>query len=204
MRGRAAIARATPTRWRWPPESVSGKRSAVFARQAHEIEQLVHARGDGGAVPAQELGRDRDVLGDRQVREQPDLLEHIADAPAQLGGIDRRHLGVEDADRAGGRIDQPVDDLEQRRLAGPGFADDDEELAATDVEPDVADGVVRAALIGLGCAPDRDRDLVVGHDGSDITFAQRDQGEGRRWNHANGERSGFTSGSYTGLCWRHR
>src|SRR5438094_952253 len=34
MRGRAASARATPTRWRWPPESSCGRRSRYCARSS--------------------------------------------------------------------------------------------------------------------------------------------------------------------------
>ena len=135
------MARATPTRWRWPPESVSGNRSAELARETHEIEQLVHAGRNGGAVPPEQLRRDGDVLGDGQMREEADLLEHIADAPAQGGGIDRGDVGAEGPDGAGGRIDQTVDGLQQGGLARPGFADDDDELAGPNVERDVANGV---------------------------------------------------------------
>ena len=83
MLGLAASARATPTRCRWPPDSAAGYRLANSASKMHEREQLGDARRDARRVPAEQPRRDADVLGDRQVRKQPDALEHVADTAPQ-------------------------------------------------------------------------------------------------------------------------
>ncbi len=69
--GSTASARATPTRWRWPPESWRRVAVARLGRvQAHELEQLVHARADALAVPVEQPRHGGDVVRHRQVREQ--------------------------------------------------------------------------------------------------------------------------------------
>ena len=50
--------------------------------------------------------------------------------------------------RAGGRLDQPVDHLQRRRLAAPRRPDQDDQLAAGDVEVELLDGD-RAVVVGL-------------------------------------------------------
>ena len=59
----------------------------------------------------------RDVVFDRLVREQPDLLDDVADAPAQLHGIDVGDVFLFEVDATAGRLDQAVDHAQQRRLA---------------------------------------------------------------------------------------
>ena len=49
-----------------------------------ELEQLARARLAACAVPAEQRRHGRDVGLDRQVREQADLLDDVADAAAQL------------------------------------------------------------------------------------------------------------------------
>ena len=85
--GSAARARATPTRWRSPPESSLGYRSRYSGVEPDEVEQLVAPLLDPCRRPAEEPRHDGDVVADGQVREEPDLLDDVADAPPQL---DRR------------------------------------------------------------------------------------------------------------------
>ena len=44
--GLSASARATPMRWRWPPENSCGIAVDVVGRQADDLEQLAHAPAD--------------------------------------------------------------------------------------------------------------------------------------------------------------
>ena len=52
--------------------------------EADELEQLVDAGGDALPCPSRELRHGRDVLADRAVREQADLLDDVADLAPQL------------------------------------------------------------------------------------------------------------------------
>src|SRR5262249_47029703 len=66
--------------------------------------------------------------------------EQADNAAAQLGA-------------AGGRLDDAAEDLEQRRFAGAVAADQADHLAGLDLEADVLQGPVRAALrVGRGAA----------------------------------------------------
>ena len=76
----------------------------------------------------------------RLVREQPDLLDDVADAAAQLDRVDVRDVLAVELDPAGGRLDQPVDHPQRRRLAAAGRPDERDQLAAADVEVELAHG----------------------------------------------------------------
>src|SRR5690606_1583665 len=71
-----------------------------------------------------------DVLQDGQMLEQVELLEHHADMLAQMVDVGlrvgERHAG--DFDLAAGRRLQPVQATQERALAGPRRADDDDNL----------------------------------------------------------------------------
>ena len=97
---------------------------------------------------AEQLRRDGDILGDAQMREQPAVLEDVADAAAQLHRIGRKHVLALDRDVAAVGVDQPVDEPEQGGLAGAGTADDGEELAFGDLKRHVVHGddAFRAAV----------------------------------------------------------
>ena len=99
------------------------------AIETHQLDQLVDARGDARVVPAEQLRRDRDVLRHRHVREQADALEHVADPPPQHDGIGGAHVLAFDAHGAAVGLGQPVDQAQQRGLAGAGRPDDGEEFA---------------------------------------------------------------------------
>ncbi len=104
-----------------PLPLTAGKRGRrarpVAARQADQIEQLQRPGLGVGAAPAEQGGGDGDVLGDAQVREEADALEHVADAAAQLG---RRQVGRRpplDQHPAAIGLDQAVDHLQGSGLA---------------------------------------------------------------------------------------
>ena len=66
---------------------------------------------------------------DRAVREQPDLLDHVTHRQPQLVGLLRRDVAARDGDPPGGRLDEPVDHAQRRRLAAARRADQDGDLA---------------------------------------------------------------------------
>jgi hypothetical protein len=111
----------------------SGERGRVARREiraeADEREQLGHALCDRLARPADQRRRDADVLGDGQMRKQPDALEHVADPPPQLVWKLRACRLAVDQHLAVVGLEQPVDHLERRGLARARFADDRDELA---------------------------------------------------------------------------
>ena len=117
--GSMASARAIATRCCWPPESSAGYLSRV-RREPDPLQQL-YALGHGLVVrPAQHLLlRQAQVLDHPQMREQFEMLEHHADAGAQLRQVG---LGIVDLDaveddrRPLERL-QRVDTFDQRRLA---------------------------------------------------------------------------------------
>ena len=127
--GSAASARATPTRCFWPARELARKAVAVGRRfHADQCQQLVDARGDLAGIPAEELRHRRDVLGDRPVREQPDLLDHVTDMAAERHRVDVHHVAPVHGDRARVGLDHPVDDPHRRRLAAAGGPDQHADL----------------------------------------------------------------------------
>ena len=80
-------------------------------------EQLAGALARFAEVPAQQFRHHTNVLFDRHVGEEPDLLDDVADRATQLDGIVPIRILTIDKDLAGRRFDQPVDHLERRRLA---------------------------------------------------------------------------------------
>ncbi len=102
----------------------------------------------GAGVDAADLQPVLGVLHDGAVREQREVLEHhrdplVAQGP-QVGGAERAEVATVDGDAARGRLDEPVQQPDQRRLARAGQAHDHEQLAVGDVEGHVVHGEGRA------------------------------------------------------------
>src|SRR6185503_12468790 len=85
----------------------------------------------------------------------PLLLEDDADAGAKRT-LALRRVVSEDADLAGVRRAVALEDLDERRLAGPVRPEDGEHLAAADVEVDAVERL-RDAVVGLAQAAHADR-----------------------------------------------
>ena len=149
-RARDADALPLPTR-----ELVRIAVAVLRGIEPDEVEELVDARALPLLVPSEHLRHRRDVVFDRLVREQPDLLDHVADASTQMHRVDVRDVLVLDVDAATRRLDQPVDHAQQRRLAAARRADEHRDLAVGDLERQFAhcDGAVRVALAD-GLQPD--------------------------------------------------
>ena len=148
-----------------PAGQLLGVATAVDRRvHADEVEHLVDAGLDPVAAPLEQLRDRRDVLRDRQVREQPDLLDDVADAPAQLV---RRAVGdvlALEPDDAARRLDDAVDHLHGRRLAAAGRTDEHDDLALRDDEVELAHGGLGLSRVALGEPLERDhRGAGCGH-----------------------------------------
>jgi hypothetical protein len=68
------------------------------------------------------------------VWKQADALKDVSDTPTQFVGLNGTGILPVDEYSTGARLDQPVHHLESRRLAGPGSAQQDDELALGDLE----------------------------------------------------------------------
>ena len=143
--------------------------------EADEVEEFVDARPLPVLVPSEHLRHRRDVVFDRLVREQPDLLDHVADASTQMHRIDVRDVLVLDVDAAARRLDQPVDHAQQRRLPTSRGADEHRDLAVGDfqrqfahreraVRVPLADGFQTDHRRGLRRSHGPSQRLRAGHD----------------------------------------
>ena len=104
-----------------------------------------------------------EVVDDRQVREQPHVLQRPPDAEARRGP---RASGP--AGRRRGSVIAPVvhgaeagDAVHERRLAGAVRADEADDLALADLEVDVVDGAQAAELHGDARVARRGRPAVA-------------------------------------------
>ena len=80
-------------------------------------QQLGAPRRGALLLPAEQLGHGGDVLGDRAVGEEADLLDHVADLAPQLRRVAVAHRVLADEDVALGHLDRAVDHPHRRRLA---------------------------------------------------------------------------------------
>ena len=70
-----------------PAGELRGVALAVVGLEADQLEQLGGARAGALLVPAEQARDGRDVVRDGHVREQADLLDHVADAAAELDDV---------------------------------------------------------------------------------------------------------------------
>ena len=98
----------------------------------------------------------RDVVRDGHVREQADLLDHVADPAAELDDVLVADARPVDPDVARVELDQPVDELHRGRLAGAGRADEDADLAGGDRQRELLDGGLVGARVPLRRAVEDD------------------------------------------------
>jgi hypothetical protein len=117
----------------------------IAAGEVGEPDQLQRSQRPLHALGARHrpgLERQRDVLGRDPPRQQPVVLEHVADAvPAhRLAGVPAEHA---DAARVG--QDQACRKVEERALAGAGLAQDGDNAAARDRETHLAEHLQKLA-----------------------------------------------------------
>jgi hypothetical protein len=114
-------------------------RAELLGVEPDQPQQLFHARVHARLVPAFEHGDEPDVAADVEVREEAGVLYDVARAPPQPGSVPRARVPAFDQDFARGRLQQPVDEPERRRLPAARLAEQDERFAAPDFEVERVD-----------------------------------------------------------------
>ena len=135
---------------------------ARLGPEADQLEQLGGALLLARLVPAEQGGDGGDVLGDRPVGKEADLLDHVADLAPELGGRALADGPVADEDVALGDLDHPVGHPHRGRLAAPGGADQDADLARRNLEAELVDRGALGPGIDLGHLAELDRECVLG------------------------------------------
>ena len=163
-RGLLTSARASATRCCWPPESSSGRRFAT-PLELDQLDHLAHPRARPPPWPTFLRRRPKAMLSNtRHMREERVILEHHVDVP--LVGRHRRHvLAVQQHRPLEGRVLEPGDHPQRRRLAAARGAEQGEELALADRQVEALDGRNDLALGGVLLAhPDQlDRRPLLGN-----------------------------------------
>ena len=144
-RGSWTSARAMATRCCCPPDSCVGVATSAGSPRptaASSSRGLRHAPCGG---PSRRSAAARGVLGGRQRRQQVVLLEHEADVRRRGTGPSARRPSASGSGPSTSTsppvgVEQPGDDRDERRLAAPGRADEQHQLAVGQVEVDAARG----------------------------------------------------------------
>ncbi len=144
------------------------------------------ARGQAG-TGAIRLERQRDVLADGQRLEQREVLEHHADAKAPCGGgAGDGDFAAFPEDRSVIRLDDAVDDLHQRRLAGAVLAQHRVNFPGQHGKVDVFVGDDRRISLGDAGEPQARRDDGggIGHSGGNHARVVRSGSGAERVGHS--------------------
>ena len=128
----------------------------LFRIEPNELDQLAGALTDPVLRPAEEAGHGADVVGDAHVREQTDVLDHVADLASQLDHVQAPNAPPVDEDVALGHVDQAVDHLHRRGLAAAGRSDEDADLARGHNQRQIAHGSHPPARIAFRDIPEND------------------------------------------------
>ncbi len=113
-----------------------------LVREADHVHDLGHLAPNVAAALTLNLQRVRDILGRGAGRKELEVLEDAADVAAQLRDVRAAEPGqvaAADEDPPAGRLELLQQEADDRRLAGTGGADDEDELALLDHERDVAE-----------------------------------------------------------------
>ena len=163
-RGSWTSARAIAVRCCSPPDSWDGVCFACAVRP-DEREHAIDGRPDLLAGRAGDLERERHVLVDRLGRQQLEVLEDDPDLAPHLGHLATPEpgdvLAVED-DLAAGRELVADEQLDERRLAGAGRADEEDEVALGDDQVDVAQGELAVRVRLRHVVEDEDGTFLLG------------------------------------------
>ena len=181
--GLAASARATATRWAWPPESSAGRRASSPPAST----AASHCRADSRAVCPGDTGAawpERHVFQGAEVREQQRLLREEYGAAVVRGGPGggtavevEQHLSV-DFGTAGIGPQQSGNDVEQGGLPGPVGAEHRHGFPRREVQPDVESPGTHGRL---HVEAHRTSPNPLSRMRADIPLARGDGGPGRRY-----------------------
>lgn len=161
--GSAARARATPTRWRCPPESCSGYRPPYTAGSSPTSSRSSAARARALAlgVPIS-CGTVAVFSSTVLCGNSPTCWMTYPMSPAQLYRIGVRDVLAAEQDPARGRLDQPVDHLHRGGLAAAGRAHEGDQLALRHLEGQVLDRR-RPVGVALGHMLESDHPPILPH-----------------------------------------
>ncbi len=106
--------------------------------QADDVQGILDASSPLGLGHAAHLEREREVLGDGQVRKERVVLEDHADIAQVRGKVG--DVLVADHDPALGGSGEARHHVEDRRFPGPGRSEQDQELTGMDIEVEPIDG----------------------------------------------------------------
>ena len=151
-------------------QHAAGELPGIFVAEAREPDlrqQRVGAVAEFGValgailLPERrhDLQRQHHVVADRQPRQHRGVLERDADADRLGAELAPRHIDV-----AARRRDQPADELQDRRLAAAGRADQRDEIALADAQIGLVerrDRVLGVASIGNGDIFQLDEIIIV-------------------------------------------
>ena len=147
-------ARASATRWRWPPERLI---AALADQRVVAVRQLVRERVDARGlargehlVPVRVVAAGGEVLAQRHGEEHRPLRDE-RDVRAKLGEGDVARVDAADEHAAAGRVVEARQEVEQRGLARAGRSADGDDLARLDDEVDAAQHLVLAAVREVYC-----------------------------------------------------
>jgi hypothetical protein len=124
-----------------------------------QVERLVHLPAD--VLDPASLEPERDVLVDVEVREQRVALEHRVHRP--LVRLAVRDVEVAEVDRTLGRLLEPGDHAQRRRLAAAGGAEQREERPLRHHQPQVVDGDEVAETLADGVEAEVPHVVRTGH-----------------------------------------
>ena len=105
-----------------------------LAGQPHQIQQLVHSRGESRLVPPKQSRDDGDVVVDGQVGKEANILEDVANAPSQIERVPLRDHTAAHGNLAAVRLEKTINQFEDCALASTATAHERERFALGDLE----------------------------------------------------------------------
>ena len=105
----------------------------------HGFGRALHRRVRDGRLPQPDVFRD-------SPGEQVHVLQDQAEKAAKLPEVHLAHVDAIDEDSSPRDVVKPQEQIDERRFAGPGCADDADALARPDLERHVAQDVVLAVI----------------------------------------------------------
>ena len=109
-------------------------RGHIGAGERDLLQQLSRSRALLFNGPREQARDERDVLFDGPMREQPELLNDVADAAAQLDGIKGSGVASVEQDGSGGWLEQAIDEPQRGGFPGSAAPEENEGFAGVDLE----------------------------------------------------------------------
>ena len=111
-------------------------RRVVLRRESHQVEERAHALACAASLPPLEPRDEPDVLLDRHVGKQADILEDVSDSAPERNARPLTRVAAFDRDTARLRKQQAIDELQNRALSRAAPADEGKHLTARHRERD--------------------------------------------------------------------